>query len=252
MKTEMLSVKGVQFGEGTPKICIPIVERNRETILSYAEKALDQKPDLLELRVDWYEGLYNVESVVSLVRDLREVIRDTVLLFTIRTKREGGEADITVQEYEELCGRVCETGLIDLVDVEAFMEEGLLQRMCKVAHDHGVYVVASNHDFEKTPEEVEILRRLRYMEKQGADIPKIAVMPVTEKDVITLLSATLAYKEQGGGKPVITMSMGKLGVVSRLSGETFGSAVTFATAGKISAPGQIGIEDMRVILNVLH
>lgn len=252
MMMDVLDVKGVQFGVDVPKICVPIVERNRETILAYAEKALEQKPDLLELRIDWYESLYNVESVISLLKDVRETIGETILLFTIRTKREGGEADITVEEYEALCNRVCESRLVDLIDVEAFMEEGLLERMCRVAHDNGIYVVASNHDFEKTPEETEIVRRLTYMDEHGADIPKIAVMPTKERDVLTLLSATLRYKEQGGGKPVITMSMGKMGVVSRLSGETFGSAVTFATAGKVSAPGQIAIDEMKSIFHVLH
>ena len=252
MKTEILKVKNVHFGEGKPKICVPIIERNRESILSYAEKALDEKPDLLELRIDWFEGLNNVETVVSLLSDLRAVIGDTVLLFTIRTDREGGEAVISVEDYEQLCVRACESGYIDLLDVEAFMAEGLLKRVCEIAHEHKVFVVASNHDFEKTPEEQEIVRRLIYMDENGADIPKIAVMPKKERDVLTLLSATLQYKESGGVKPIITMSMGEMGAISRIAGECFGSVVTFATTGKASAPGQIAIHEMHPILDVLH
>lgn len=252
MQTDILNVRGVHFGAGKPKICVPIVERNRETILSFAEKALDKKPDLLELRVDWFEGLYNIEAVISLLKELREIIADTVLLFTIRTSNEGGEADINVSDYKLICERACGSGYIDLLDVEAFMEEGLLDDICEMAHQNNVYVVASNHDFEKTPEEQEIVRRLQYMDEHGADIPKIAVMPTKERDVLALLSATLQYKEECGMKPVITMSMGKLGVLSRMSGEVFGSAVTFATAGQASAPGQIGIEKMKNILDVLH
>lgn len=252
MEVEVLNIRGVQFGKGKPKICVPIVERNRETILSYAEKALDKKPDLLELRMDWFEGMSNVQTVVSLLKDLRDVIGDTVLLFTIRTANEGGEADISVQDYEVLCQRACESGCIDLIDVEAFVQEGLLERICEIAHQNNVYVVASNHDFEKTPKEQELVRRLQYMEEHGADIPKLAVMPQNERDVITLLSATLRYHEDGGRKPIITMSMGKLGGASRMAGEAFGSAVTFATAGQVSAPGQIAIEEMKNILDVLH
>lgn len=252
MKVEALNVRGIQFGEGKPKICVPIVERNRETILSYVEKALDTKPDVLELRVDWFEAMHNVEAVISLTRDLREIIGDTVLLFTIRTRNEGGEADVSIKEYEMICTRVCESGWIDLIDVEAFMEEGLLERIAKVAHQNGVLVVASNHDFEKTPKETEIVRRLMYMDEHGADMPKIAVMPTGERDVLNLLSATLQYRELGGEKPIITMSMGKLGVISRMAGELFGSALTFATAGQISAPGQIAINEMKSILDVLH
>lgn len=213
---------------------------------------MDTSPDMLELRVDWFEGLYNTEAVISLLKDLREIIGDTVLLFTVRTSNEGGEAEISVADYELLCGRACESGWIDLIDVEALMEEGLLERVAEVAHRNNVYVVASNHDFEKTPEEQEIVRRLRYMDEHGADMPKIAVMPQCERDVLTLLSATLQCKEQGGVKPLITMSMGKLGVISRMAGELVGSTVTFATAGQVSAPGQIRVNEMKPVLDLLH
>lgn len=252
MKMDVLNIKGVQFGEGQTKICVPIVDHSKEGILSYAERALDTHPDLLELRIDWFEGMHNVEAVLSLLKDIREVIGNTLLLFTIRTNNEGGEADISVEDYEILCKRVCESGWIDLIDVEVFMEEGLLERITKVAHNHDVYVVASNHDFEKTPKEQEIVRRLVYMDVHGADIPKIAVMPECERDVLTLLSATLRYYEEGGKKPIVTMSMGRLGAISRMAGQVFGSAVTFATAGQVSAPGQITVNEMKPILNVLH
>ena len=51
--------------------------------------------------------------------------------------------------------------------------------------------------------------------------------------------------------PVITMSMGKQGIVSRISGSLTGSALTFATAGEASAPGQIPVEKMREILDII-
>ena len=252
MKIDVLDIKGIPFGEGKTKICVPIVEHNKEGILSYAERALDAKPDLLELRMDQFEGMRNAEAVLSLLKDIREVIGDTLLLFTIRTSNEGGEADISVEDYEMLCKRVCESGWIDLIDVEAFMEEGLLERITEVAHNNDVKVVASNHDFEKTPDEQEIVRRLIYMDEHGADMPKIAVMPQCERDVLVLLSATLRYYEEGGKKPIITMSMGKLGAISRMAGQVFGSSVTFATAGQVSAPGQIAAYEIKPILDVLH
>lgn len=251
MKMEVLNVRGVQIGEGRPKICVPIVERSRDGILSYAERALDTRPDMMELRIDWFEGMHNVETVISLLKDIREIIGDVLLLFTIRTNNEGGEANISVEDYEILCNRVCESGWIDLIDVEAFMEDGLLERIVETAHRNNVFVVASNHDFEKTPKEQEIVRRLIYMDEHGADIPKIAVMPECERDVLTLLSATLRYHEEGGTKPIVTMSMGKLGAISRVAGQVFGSTITFAAAGQASAPGQIAANEIRPMLDVL-
>ena len=86
----------------------------------------------------------------------------------------------------------------------------------------------------------------------GADIPKIAVMPQTKKDVLTLLSATEEMASDYADRPIITMSMAGTGVISRLCGEVFGSSMTFGAAGKASAPGQIGAEKLHQALQIVH
>ena len=65
------------------------------------------------------------------------------------------------------------------------------------------------------------------MQELGADIPKIAVMPQNKQDVLTLLAATEEMNRNHADRPIITMSMAGTGVVSRLCGEVFGSALTF-------------------------
>ena len=113
-------------------------------------------------------------------------------------------------------------------------------------------IVIPAYDFAKTPEKDEIVRRLRKMQTLGADIPKIALMPNCKKDVLTLLEATLEMSEQYADRPIITMSMAGTGVVSRLTGETFGSALTFGAASKASAPGQIGVHELKQVLDIIH
>ncbi len=110
----------------------------------------------------------------------------------------------------------------------------------------------SNHDFHKTPAAEEIVQRLRKMQELDADIPKIALMPQCKTDVLTLLSATLEMHERYADRPIITMSMAKNGVISRLAGEVFGSAATFGAVKKASAPGQIAVTDLRTVLTILH
>ena len=73
----------------------------------------------------------------------------------------------------------------------------------------------------------------------------------SKEDLLTLLEATL-YSSQRLGKPIITMSMGKLGRLSRMMGEYFGSCMTFATAKDASAPGQVPLDDLKKVLEVLH
>lgn len=77
----------------------------------------------------------------------------------------------------------------------------------------------SNHDFAGTPAEEEIISRLRRAQELGGDLPKIAVMPNSAGDVLTLLAATVKMQELYADRPIITMSMGGEGVISRLAGE---------------------------------
>ena len=142
--------------------------------------------------------------------------------------------------------------MADLIDVELSAGEETVEALIKTAHTFGVKVVVSNHDFEKTPSKEEIVARLQKMQDFGADLPKIAVMPQCRKDVLTLLAATEEMAGTYADRPIITMSMAKDGVISRICGEVFGSALTFGTAGKASAPGQIEVERLREVLEIFH
>ena len=110
----------------------------------------------------------------------------------------------------------------------------------------------SSHDFNRTPPGEEIIARMRKMQDLGADIPKIAVMPRSRRDVLTLLAATEEMVSGYADRPVITMSMSGLGSISRLCGEVFGSAMTFGAAGQASAPGQMAVEDLAEGLRLIH
>ena len=101
-------------------------------------------------------------------------------------------------------------------------------------------------------EKDELTRRMILMDEMGADILKIAVMPKSTTDVLELLLATEEMGRLYSDKPVITMSMGPLGLISRLAGETFGSALTFGAGEKASAPGQIPAKQLKDILNSIH
>lgn len=227
---------------------MPIVGKSREEILTQAEEIKGTPADLAEWRADWYEDVFSGQKVKEVLKELRDILRDMPVLFTFRRKEEGGEKEITLAEYEKLLEMVMETGTADLVDVELSAGEGILRRAVVTAHDKGVKVIASSHDFEKTPEKDEIVARLCRMQELEADILKIAVMPKTRKDVLTLLEATEEMTRVYADRPVITMSMSKLGAVSRVCGEVFGSAVTFGALGKASAPGQIEIGALREML----
>ena len=247
-----VKVRNIEIGAGIPKICVPIVGVTREEILAAAENIKSTKADVVEWRVDWYEDIFDFVKTEATMQALREVIGEMPILFTFRTSKEGGEKEIETETYVELNQNAAKTGLIDLVDVEAFTGDEAVKAVVETAHANGVKVIASNHDFHKTPAKEEIVFRLRKMQDLGADIPKIAVMPQNKKDVLTLLAATEEMASEYADRPIITMSMAGTGVISRLCGEVFGSALTFGAVGKVSAPGQMGIEDLTTVLGLLH
>lgn len=265
--TKCVEVRGVKIGEGMPKIIVPIVGRTKREILEAASSIMENALkgngsgvndfwknvfDLVEWRADWFEDVFEFGKVEDVLKELREKLGNIPLLFTFRTAREGGEKAISVDAYKRLNIMAAKTGLVDLIDVEAFTGDDVVREIIEEAHKAGVKVVGSNHDFDKTPEKEEIVRRLRRMQELGADIPKIAVMPRGSADVLTLIAATQEMSSQYADRPIITMSMSGTGLVSRLCGEVFGSSCTFGTVGKASAPGQIGAEELGGILRVIH
>lgn len=243
-------VRNLKIGEGMPKICVPIVGTTNEEILRTAREIKKSSADLVEWRVDWYESVFDIEKVKMLTSELREVLGEKPLLFTFRTKNEGGEKEITFEQYADILCQVADTKDVDMVDVEVYIDENVAKLVANLK-EKGVIVVGSNHDFAKTPSKEELIKRLCHMQELGVNIPKIAVMPQNPEDVATLLSATADMVSKRADRPIVTMSMAKIGVVSRIAGETFGSAITFGALGKVSAPGQMNVEVLREMLEIL-
>ena len=197
-------------------------------------------------------NLLDAAALKRVLSGLRAALGEKLLLVTFRTKAEGGETSLTPQQYADFCGTVCVSGCADLLDVEFFPNQEELPALIGQAHKAGVAVVCSSHDFHKTPSRTEMVTRLTAMQQAGADLPKLAVMPRCRSDVLELLAATAEMADHHPETPVITMSMGALGAVSRLAGEAFGSAMTFANPGQASAPGQVSLDIVNEVLDALH
>ncbi len=243
-------VGDVVLGEGIPKICVPIVGMTREDICHSLEQLKMASYDLVEWRLDWFEEATDLSVVVAMAKEIKSQIHGP-LLVTFRSKREGGQREISFEEYHQLNLALAESGEADLVDVE--FASGRMARNHLIAElkRRGVKVICSSHDFEKTPESSRMMQRLFQMKETGADVVKLAVMPRKKQDVLRLLSVT-EEADRLLDCPIITMSMGPMGGISRMMGEYFGSCVTFGSAGEVSAPGQMDSKELQEILMKLH
>lgn len=244
-------VRGCAIGEGRPKVILPIVEKTEAAILKKAAEFSTMKADCVEWRVDWFENALDAAALTHCLHGLRDALGEMLLLVTFRTKAEGGEIAPTPEQYAAFCKAVCDSGCADLLDIEFFPTSNALPRLIEQAHAAGLKVICSSHDFQKTPLRSELVARMVAMQNAGADLPKLAVMPTCRADVLELLAATAEMADHHPETPVITMSMGALGAVSRLCGEAFGSAMTFANPGQASAPGQVPLDVVNMILESL-
>ena len=247
-----VDIRGCRIGEGRPKVILPIVERAEAAILEKAAQFSTLQADCVEWRVDHFDDARTPGAVARCLAKLRVILKDKLLLVTFRTQAEGGQVALSPAEYRQFLELVLDTDCADLLDIEFFTAGADLPLLVEQAHTAGVPVVCSSHDFHKTPPRAELVHRMVAMQQAGADLPKLAVMPQSRTDVLELLAATAEMADLHPETPVITMSMGALGAVSRLAGEAFGSAMTFANPGQASAPGQVSLDIVNEVLDALH
>ena len=247
----IVKVRNVEFGTGRPKIAVLITGKSSDDIIKQAETIMSSNnADLIEWRIDFFDQVEDAEKLVKTAKKLRQVMSEMPLLTTFRIHFEGGVNKLSEEEYFDICRVLIKEKATDLLDLELFRKTSKLKEIIAEAHENNIYIIMSNHDFDKTPATSELERRLTLMKTYGADIAKIAVMPNSARDVLNLLLATdnMKYKLNC---PLITMAMGDLGKVTRISGEVFGSCLTFGTVGDASAPGQIESTNLKGILNTL-
>ena len=245
MRKKAVELPGVTLGEGMPKVCVPVMGADARALRAAADAARAQA-DLIELRLDSVSPEMDAVRLRAACRTVREAARRTAILATMRTARDGGAGDADAARYEALLVMLARERLCDALDVELSIGEAAFSRIARAAHEAGMPVIGSCHDFEKTPDAEEMAARLCRMAALGADICKIAVMPRKRRDVVALTAACALTQ------PIIAISMGEMGMSTRICAEAIGSCLSFGTAGAASAPGQMEAGALREALALVH
>jgi 3-dehydroquinate dehydratase I len=251
--SKALNIRGrVISGDREPLICAPLVARTHDALFPELEAVVAKRPDLIEWRADFYSGLDDLPGVCEVGRRLARNAAEIPLVFTIRSTREGGQpVSLSDALVAEICVAVCETRAMGLIDFEMSAPRGDLERVRAAARTSGTQLILSYHNFNETPDADALYAKFAEASRLGGDVAKVAVMPRDIEDVLTLLGATLRA-HRALEIPLISMSMGAHGVLSRVAGWMFGSSITFAVGGASSAPGQVPIEDLKTMLDMLR
>jgi len=183
---------------------------------------------------------------------VRYAIDDKPLIFTYRTLQEGGGQHIELDEYLELNRTMIDTGYIDMVDLELEM---LLERPTDIldySKRKSVRTIVSKHNNHFTPKKEHMKETIKDMYDFGGDVCKLAVTPSDLSDMLSVLEVSNNIQEDYPDIPFVLISMGEFGQLSRMTGELFGSVMTYASNGKkSSAPGQLPISVVRDAMEVI-
>ncbi len=249
---EPLEIKGTSIGEGVPKTIVSLMDPEVADLLATIEECKTAGVDCLEWRADFS---VNVRDSFAMVQDGRKIAAacpDNPLLFTFRSASQGGRLSLPVDEYLALNRALIEDGQMDLVDIETWIGDAAALELIACAKAHGVKTILSYHDFKGTPSVEWMVSLLTHMIDLGADIPKLATMAHTPADALHVMEATEQVARLHFDGPLLTMAMGRDGSITRLTGESFGSALSFCALHDSSAPGQVGIAQAQRIMKDLH
>lgn len=250
---EPITIRHTVIGDGIPKVIIPTTGATADDVLAQA-KTIGANPDadLIEYRIDYLDFASDASKVAALGKQVAAAAQGKPLILTFRTQVEGGVKTISDKDYGKLYLSLINAGFIDILDVEMFRNPQVVHDVVAAAHKAGIKVVMSSHDFHNTPATKEMVARLRKQDRLGADILKIAVMPHNAEDVLRLMDATAQVRDNVSRKPLLTMSMGGLGAISRMAGEVTGDDLTFGMLGTPSAPGQVEAGRLHQSMEILH
>ncbi len=248
---DIVKVRKLEIGRGKPKIVVPIIGSKKEEILNEAKELNLDLVDIVEIRIDYFENVLDISKIKEVLIELSDIIPTIPILFTLRSKAEGGQIEINTSEYEDIISCIIKQKLIDIVDIELFRGDDTTTKLIDIASNNDVVSIISSHNFQKTPPHQEIIKIFEKMNNTNADILKLALMPKDKLDVLELIKATIIL-ENMIQKPIVAISMSKIGMLSRFCGEIFKSSLTFGIQNKSSAPGQMEVKDLSEIIEIIH
>lgn len=247
-----LKVRNLTLGTGQPKVCVSLIASNFEELFAEAMRISQMDCDLIEWRADYFMYVNDISFMRKAAYFIRYAIEDKPLIFTFRTLDEGGGQYIEPDYYFELNRYMVHTGLVDIIDIEFSKLVDTETDLIRFAKQHNVKILLSNHDFVTTPTENKMTEMIYDMRYLGADICKLAVTPNDMQDVLTILQSSDKIQREKENIPFVLIGMGEIGKLTRMTGELFGSVLTFASSGKYkSASGQMSIRQLRKGLDVM-
>ncbi|VAX35798.1 hypothetical protein MNBD_UNCLBAC01-323 [hydrothermal vent metagenome] len=220
-----------------PQVAVVITDQEKNNDL------IERGINILEIRVDLFKNL-DLKFIQENVHHRKKT--KIPLLLSIRNDiAEGAQSNNTISD--QLKFEIFQTLISDIDAVDIELSSKIISDVMKVAKEHHKGIIISSHNFNKTPK-ADDLEKIFTDAKQYGDIIKIAAQANTLDDVATLAAFTIKHKDGN----LITMSLGPIGTISRISFPALGSLLTYSFIGQPFAPGQISLYKLKEHLKTYY
>jgi len=243
-------VRNLKLNTEEPKICNAVIGETREAIIQETKILSELEVDLFEWRADNYKDISSKKETLETMLHLQRAAKNKPVIFSIRSIKSGGSYPFSVEARARACQWAIESGSIDLVELELSFGKRIIDSLIAAARERNVKTIVSFYDYEKTPEQKQLIAALDECESYGADLSKLAVMAKTKRDILNLLVSMWKMENSSDEKPRIVVGMGPQGNISRILPSFFGSVLTYASGITMSLEGQINPNDLRTILSL--
>ncbi len=232
------------------RLCVPLTGSTCRQMAVELAAAADGGADAVELRLDFLDE-WDEAAVADLLHAAESF--PGMVIATYRTASEGGHYDgdeTTRISRLEFVGLSPAVDYLDL-EYEAWRASANIRQkiglVCEVNADTDRSrhkLILSRHNFENTP--FDVAPMIDVIGREPAHVAKIACKANHIVDALRMLDTLRA---NAAVRPVIALSMGEPGSMTRILARKFDAFLTFASldAARESAPGQISLADMKTL-----
>jgi 3-dehydroquinate dehydratase-1 len=205
-------------------ICVALQETNVTKCLQILNTV-----ELAEIRIDLAK--LSIDDVQKIFSESK-----TPLIATCRPDNYSDEERLILLKTAITAGA-------KYVDIEIENNLQFTNELVDFAKKNNTVVIISYHNYENTPDSIELASIIATSFNLGADIAKIATMINETKDISRLLQL---YDRND---QVVVLGMGEKGKITRIIAPFLGSPFTFASLDDSSstAPGQISLKHLKEI-----
>ncbi|MGV9199141.1 MAG: type I 3-dehydroquinate dehydratase, partial [Promethearchaeia archaeon] len=181
-------------------------------------------------------------------------------IFTFRHPSEGGKSDVNTENQLDIIHNLIKSRP-HFIDIELNKDSKYFREIIPIAMEFQVNLIFSYHEFYQTPPTEELKKVvdkfektvIKELEQDNQDWMYIyKVIPTAHTFTDNIIPLELCKMLSQEDKNIVSFCMGETGIFSRVLSPKAGSFFTYASIGEKTAPGQVHIDVVRKLWDIIE